>query len=81
MFQRTDPEVESLPEQYGKYQYFLKHKEWTKVQYPSSKKDDEDNHYSIYCRLDSTLQDIKSQEDLDSKIEVVLDLEEVPFIP
>ena len=29
VFGRSDPEIESIPEKYGPYIYFLRHKEYT----------------------------------------------------
>jgi len=77
VFGRSDPEVESIPEKYGQYIYFLRHKEY------SQKLDNKQvaNTYEIYCRhAFSEIGKFKSQEDALQKTEIVLDLEEVPFV-
>jgi len=48
VFGRSDPEVESIPERYGEYIYFLRHKEYSnKVESKQVA-----HTYEIYCRHD-----------------------------
>ena len=77
MFGRSDPEVESIPEKYGEYIYFLRHKEY------SQKINDKQatNTYEIYCRHKySEMGKFKSIEEAHEKTEMVLDLEDIPFV-
>lgn len=79
VFGRTDPEIESIPEKYGEHIYFLRHKEYShKV--PASKDQKEvSNLYEIYCRHKHGL-NFKDLEEAKAATEIVLDLEEVPFV-
>ena len=71
VFGRSDPEIESIPEKYGEYIYFLRHKEYSQklgggsnTNGDKKKEDNSSNLYEIYCRhKHSDLGKFQSQED------------------
>lgn len=77
VFGRSDPEIESIPEKYGPYIYFLRHKEYS--QKPTGSAKQQSNVYEIYCRHKHG-QAFQSVEEAKQHTETILDLEEVPFV-
>jgi len=77
VFGRTDPATESMPEKYGDYIYFLRHKEYTKKGIKTGKESAQSSIYDIYCRH---RHDEPSKEEAVKNTQTILDLEEVPFV-
>lgn len=70
-----------MPEKYGDYAYFLKHKEYS--QKATTKKGEEQvsNVYEIYCRHKHEMYGkYSSLEEAESMTDIVFDIEEVPFV-
>ena len=69
VFSRTDPQLESVPEKFGDYIYFLRQKEFTKGKSEEKVKGlgatgADANFHEIYCRMKHDLKDkLKSEED------------------